>query len=224
MTRRHMATVLLMASMLVSSTACGGDVSSPGEHMNIASVHRTAAYFPAGWTTTHNPTTTVTAEMLQQSKASHEGFQVSPQDCAARLDADVGGFVGQIAESFSAKSPEGIVVTLAAIKLPDGPAPQQDNADCRYATFSSPGNINGIITPAEPPYIPEVKVQATHIVTNYDDGSDRLVDQYVYISAPDATHMVTMAVYAGPAAHDLPKIDTQMMSQIYANAVGNVKG
>lgn len=51
----------------------------------------------------------------------------------------------------------------------------------------------GIITPAEPPYIPEVKVQATHIVTNYDDGSDRLVDQYVYISAPDATHMVTMA-------------------------------
>jgi hypothetical protein len=33
-----------------------------------------------------------------------------------------------------------------------------------------------------------------------------------------------MAVFSGPAAHNLPKIDTQMTCQIYTNAVENVKG
>jgi hypothetical protein len=158
--------------------------------MVIANVRKTADDFPAGWTITRNSTTTVTADMVEQNKVSHEGLQIHPESCAARLAVGTGNFVGQVVESISAKSPDGILITVSAAKLPDGPPPPEDNADCRYATFNSPGNVNGIITPAEPPNIADVKVRATHAVTNYDDGSDRVVDQYSYVSALDAQRVV----------------------------------
>lgn len=210
-----------------SVTACTGPdrpASGDGGRMVIANVHKTVDMFPAAWKISRNPTTTVTADMVEQSKVTHESLQVRPPECASRLEAGAGNFVGQVIESFTAKSPDGILITVSAAKLPDGPPPTPDGLDCRYATFSAPGNVNGIITPAELPNIPGVKVRATHVVTNYDDGSDRAVDQYSYVGAPDDKHLVTMAVFAGPAAHNLPRIDTEMTRKVFVNAVQNVKG
>lgn len=208
------------------ATACTGpDQPAPSDgHMVIANVHKTADAFPAGWKVVKNPTTTVTAQMVEQSKVPHQGLQVRPESCAARLDINAAGVVGQVVESFTAKSPEGVIVTVSAAKLPDGPPPPPDGLDCRYATFSAAGKADGIITPAELPNVPGVKMRAAHIVTNYDDGSDRVADQYSYIGAADDKHQVTMAVFAGPAAQNLPKIDTEMTRQVFTKAIEAVRG
>lgn len=67
-------------------------------------------------------------------------------------------------------------------------------------------------------------MHAAHIVTNYDGGSDWVADQYSYIGALDDKHQVTMAAFAGPAAHNLPKTDTEITRKVLANAVQNVRG
>lgn len=212
----------------LSATACTGpDQPAPSTddgHMVIANVHKTTAVFPAGWKVVKNPTTTVTAEMVEQSKVPHQGLQVRPESCAARLDVNAAGVVGQVVESFTAKSPEGVIITVSAAKLPDGPPPPPDGLDCRYATFSAPGKADGIITPAELPNMPGVKMRGAHVVTNYDDGTDRVADQYSYIGAADTKHQVTVAVFAGPAAQNLPKIDTEMNRKVFAKAVEAVRG
>ncbi|WP_155944024.1 DUF5642 family protein [Mycobacterium sp. 360MFTsu5.1] len=222
----YRASAALLAPLILCSTMSCTNKSEPTSHpgggksASISGVHRVSHEFPSGWAVRTNPQAVVTQQDVDKNRHAAAGLTVRPPQCGARLQR-LGDVVGQSIESITARS-GGQTIGVSAAEYPQSyQAP--DNADCSYATFSRPGDVNGTIVPAPALTIANMTVVGTHIVTDFDDHSGRVVDQYVYLGLVDDRHIVAVSATAGPAASDLPKIDVAFVQHIFQKAVEAVR-
>lgn len=224
--QRTQGLIGVLAVVTAGTLSCSSTTApqSPAPtHVMIANISQVAGEFPQGWAVQNNPRETVDQDAVNRDQNVGFGLAVRPPQCAARLRSTPKGVVGQVIESLAART-HGIMIGVAATEAPGAvPMAAADGLDCSYATFGQPGVVNGTITPAPAVAVDGVKVDAVHVVTDYDDKSGRTVDQYIYVGIVDDRHAVAVSATAGPASENLAKIDVGLVQKIFVKAVASVR-
>ncbi|MBA0048867.1 DUF5642 family protein [Mycobacterium sp. NPDC050853] len=207
-----------------SSASSATSTAAAASGIDIAKIDTIKDQFPAGYTATVQPKTTVTQQMLDQMKGVFEQATFTPQACADKMLGAMPKVTGTSMQGVTgtkggdpANPMSKNMIIAAAIETVNAIPEDTSGGECDKFTLSLAGMAEGTGEKIEAPAIDGVKTTGTATSIKVSaPGMEQSMEQTTYSAQLDDHHAVTVS--------GMGDIDRNDLSDVFVKAVNAVKG